>query len=239
MERDTRRRSRAQGQAQGQIGARGRSTTPTWDAVDSLSGSVRLPVVRRGNACREVCRSGALHRVLRPLLIHWFWVRIPGGAPGRRRFPGCGRAAPQASGIVRGTGPRAICPCGAAKRGTTTGEPHGGQVCLSDMLTRQRRRWIRHTTGTVIVLVLAGCNGDTESEPRAVSSSTSGLTSPTSEISVPVTTTSASPGTITVELDRVRISLWHCGIEPIRYDGQLWGCQTVKSLSTTRMPRIP
>ncbi len=57
------------------------------------------------------------------------------------------------------------------------------------MLTRRRRRWIRHTTGTVIVLVLAGCNGDTESEPRA---------------------------------DRVRISLSHCGIEPIRYDGQLW-----------------
>ncbi len=93
---------------------------------------------------------------------------------------------------------------------------------LSDMLTPQRRRWIRHTTGTVIMLVLAACNGDTESEPRAVSSSTSGLTSPTSEIGVPVTTTSASPGTITVELDRVRISLWHCGIEPIRYDGQLW-----------------
>ncbi|MBA3982539.1 MAG: hypothetical protein H0X61_03265 [Acidimicrobiia bacterium] len=72
------------------------------------------------------------------------------------------------------------------------------------------------------LLVLAGCSDDSTSEPTTEFSSTSSATNPTSPSTAQVTATSAHPGTTAAELDRVEISLWHCGIEPIRHDRELW-----------------
>ncbi len=84
------------------------------------------------------------------------------------------------------------------------------------MLKPRRGRGVRRAGGLVLLLVVAACTRDSESEPTA----SSNPTTPTLQVSVPVA--SATPGSSATELNRVRISLWHCGIEPLRYGGELW-----------------